>query len=207
MDRFWSNGSARLSVFFYESSEEHRPFSALAIQIVQEYTKHGNVVIEQVFTEQAANVRVQYGNENWSLVGRECELKKTGKTMSLSLRDARTGGNLFRSRVLHEFGHALGFEHEHQVRSVEWNAGPLEEAHNKMLKGHFVSEVLKQKRYKHFSEFSEGAIDFESIMTYDFPAGSASQGEFHLVHELSQGDIQRIQRVYPKPQLMQLRSV
>ena len=64
------------------------------------------------------------GGECWSLVGTDAMKEDAAKpTMRLNLGGTATGyphPSLQRSLVIHEFGHALGLEHEHQ-RSDFWD--------------------------------------------------------------------------------------
>lgn len=67
--------------------------------------------------ESSSDIRVSFnGNGNWSYVGTESKLITKGQpTMNLrGLDKYRTLSALQKGTVLHEFGHALGFQHEHQ---------------------------------------------------------------------------------------------
>lgn len=70
------------------------------------------------------DLRVSFlGRGHWSYVGTDCRSIPSNKpTMNLHLNECDSDYN-FRSVVLHEFGHALGLEHEHQHPNtrIEWN--------------------------------------------------------------------------------------
>jgi len=77
----------------------------------------GNPVPKFVPVEEklGSDIRVEYGDDGacWSRVGTDAK-NTVGATMHLDLRDTSGGDDYKVHLVIHEFGHALGLEHEHQ---------------------------------------------------------------------------------------------
>lgn len=79
--------------------------------------------------DQNAHIRIhiaKQGDDNYSLIGTNSLYKKEPEYYSMQLaldgvkdEEDPAGVNMFRRRVLHEFGHALGFKHE-AARSPWW---------------------------------------------------------------------------------------
>ena len=113
----------------------------------------------------------------WSMVGKNAEYEVTNfrePTMVLSLKGHTKA--LQRSLVIHEFGHALGLDHEHQ-RSDFWDA--VEECfdEDKMKKDPRVNRPSQSGCVSGFERdwfakvsnpllVGDGKYDSESIMHY-----------------------------------------
>ena len=68
---------------------------------------------------EAAHIRITFaGNENKSLIGRQL-LRSLGDPLTMWLGDVKVSGDepteMEQGVILHEWGHALGLHHEHQV--------------------------------------------------------------------------------------------
>lgn len=118
-------------------------------------------------------------------------------TMSLTVVP---GDDRFESTVLHEFGHALGFEHEHQHpdADIPWNESLLIQAYASLpgWSEHDVQEQYLNKRPD--SGVIKTAYDPQSIMHYPV-AQWQTEGDFEISQntELSARDIELMRLAYP----------
>jgi len=161
-----------------------------------------------------SQIRIGFDEEGyWSLVGQDSIqiATQSEKSMNLSGFDEdAVEEEEFRRVVLHEFGHALGFEHEHQ--------NPFSKCENEFnwpriyqyLEGppnNWTKEIIDHNmRSLHESGLIADAFDPDSIMLYTFPAdyferGQASSCFASYNTELSAGDRRLVERMYPEDRL------
>ncbi len=91
---------------------------------VQQWESNANIDF-QVVTAGNAEIRVAFdmNNGHWSYVGKDALLiAQNTNTINLAIND-NTSESSIRRVALHEFGHALGLEHEHQqpYANIPWN--------------------------------------------------------------------------------------
>jgi len=145
----------------------------------------------------------------WSLVGQDSLLLANQGEQSLNLQYfdvAPASEPEFTRKVLHEFGHALGFEHEHQSPAANCNdefdwdsvyaylAGPP----NRWPRDY----VDKQMRPLLRGGLRTSRFDVKSIMLYSFPsefyrAGERSSCFTRGNNTLSAGDLALLASTYP----------
>ena len=111
----------------------------------------------------------------WSMVGTDAERLVTDPeqpTMVLSLQDFPP--NIQRNLVIHEFGHALGLEHEHH-RSDFWDTVGECFDTEKIIKDFGLLKHSKsgkdaracfEREFKKSSKHMQSAYDADSIMHY-----------------------------------------
>lgn len=149
----------------------------------------------------------------WSLVGTDSDdvnIARPGEiTLNLSDFDKRLPSN-WKGTVLHEFGHALGFHHEHQTPDIEcdFDWPKLYD----YLGGHpnywpkaKVDHNLRQ--LKQGTGYTYSAHDIESIMHYSFPEWMFKSGTNSPCHtsennDLSEEDKKMMGKAYPFEQEM-----
>jgi hypothetical protein len=157
-----------------------------------------------------SHIRIGYDEEGyWSLVGQDSIQLASQFVSSMNLQDFDTeppDPEEFRRVVLHEFGHALGFHHEHQnpVSSCEdefdWEhiytylAGPPNNWPKEQVD--FNMRRLDQ------SGLVADQFDRDSIMLYTFPPDYFKSGEQSpcfapYTTALSPGDRHMIEQMYP----------
>jgi hypothetical protein len=89
--------------------------------VMQEWTWYGNFTFVRLGNgDMSAFVRIVFkrGHGAWSYIGKEALKLKTGPTMQQDISDNDRMPPHERYMILHEFGHALGLIHEHQVICV-----------------------------------------------------------------------------------------
>lgn len=150
-----------------------------------------------------ADVRVSFIHDagSWSYIGTDCRMiARDQPTLNLGwTRDSTPDADFY--TALHEFGHALGFGHEHQspVADIPWDR-PAAYAWYQQTQGWSASEV-DQQVFQVYSEdqTNHGAYDRLSIMEY--PVDEAlTLGNFRIDwnKKLSPEDRRFVATIYPK---------
>lgn len=121
-------------------------------------------------------------------------------SMTLELTTA-TDERLFRRHVLHEFGHVLGFKHEHQNPrgGIQWKQPEALIFFRKVFPD-LTDDDIRRNVFEKLSgpNISATAFDQASIMLYEFPA-RITENNFHvqLNTELSYDDKWVASHIYP----------
>lgn len=160
--KLWANGST-LRVKFLEGSQAQR---LKALEDAQKWSKHANLAF--VVSEDAdCEIRVTFdpGLGAWSYIGTDAlGIGRNEPTMNLGFDDGGTYG--------HEFGHAIGFGHEHQnpEGGIIWNEAEvirdLSGPPNNWDEATIRHNVLNKYALDHLRGT---AFDPASIMLYPFP--------------------------------------
>lgn len=192
----WEVGQV-VQVYFMNGTEEQQ---ATVIRLAKEWEKHANIKFEQVKTG-PGNIRVEFSEaqENYSLLGSDAETAAADEhTMHLELGLFKEPTRLKRT-VIHEFGHALGFMHEHSspISGIEWNKDTMYAYFSKL--GWDKDMVDAQIFRVYEARYTNGTkYDAKSIMHYPIPAWQTKNG--HSVNwnlDLSDGDIKLAGMLYP----------
>lgn len=140
---------------------------------------------------------------SWSYMGSDCAVMPQEKpTMQLGWLNVDTSEKELRRVTLHEFGHALGFLHEHQSPNVaiKWNLPVVYEYYKrvsgwdeKMTYAQVISSVAA-------SAAQAGPFDSESIMCYGIPPEFTLDNVAHGGRGVcSAGDIEWARHWYGPP--------
>jgi hypothetical protein len=178
----WQNGE-NLKIAFKGGTTEQQD---MVRQIAPEWCEYANLKFE--FTAQpSATIRVSFDPNDgaWSYIGKDnLEIPVDAATLNLGWQDQGV--------ILHEFGHMVGFAHEHQnpQGGIQWN----EAAVIADLKGppNFWDEATI--RHNVLDKYSMDqvigtAFDPHSIMLYAFPGTWTVSGQgTELNRELSRQD-------------------
>ena len=169
----------------------------------KEWEKYANIKFSFVESG-AANIRVLLNDKDgyWSVIGTLANSREEDKH-TLNLDTAGTNfkyEQLLRTTVIHEFGHALGFLHEHSSpnANIPWNKELLYVEYAKS-QGWTKEQIDAQVFMTYKASYANGTkYDPKSVMHYPISAketiGGYSQG-WNL--DLSEGDKELAQLLYP----------
>lgn len=203
-DKMWDPGD-RISVAFIPGQASERIIERVR-QIAQTWERIANIHFWFVPDTSGAMVRVGFDTTDgsWSWLGRDILLNNGGKkTMNFGwLRDTLEE-RYFRSVVLHEFGHALGFIHEHQAPAagIQWNKEKVYNYFGSSPRLWTMNQVDENifKKYDQ-SQTNSSVYDSRSIMHYYFPTELTKDGfSFSENTQLSGIDSEFVRQVYPPP--------
>jgi serralysin len=165
-----------------------------------QWTEYANLILS--FGTNAANAEIHVtftdGDGSWSYIGRDS--LGADPSMNLDLDDETTDQVVW-STVLHEFGHALGMQHEHQspASGINWDREKVLE--DMALVGWDAAKVehnIFDKLGESSTNFS--AFDPDSIMIYPIPEEWTTD-DFSVAEnfDLSAMDKEFAARWYPEP--------
>ena len=190
--------NATIKISLIGMTEEQKKFTK---KNICKWAPHINLKIQ--FTERSdGDIRIKADNTilgGHSAIGRN-SAAGTGASMVIGFRD---GNNADASgTILHEFGHALGLEHEHQHPNATLDFN-LESIYQRAIKSdptltrddvHYnVVEKL------HHASVITSPYDAESIMHYKFSSEELNGGNaVPERNELSKEDIRFMSKLYPK---------
>ena len=206
IDLLWPNGQVfQVWILNTTDRRYFKQHIELVKEVVKEWEKHANISFtfpEEWDPNSPPEVRLRFWDKqpgfkpeqkgdntddgNWSYVGNSCqEIIQDGTkpnfwkpTMNLQRGDLSRPGPLesFKATILHEFGHMLGFMHEHQRPDgdLEHNYN-LEEVYkhyraNGWKKDKVNEQVFDFHEYRTKSAIAGTRFDTTSIMMYDIPA-------------------------------------
>ncbi|EPS44226.1 hypothetical protein H072_1755 [Dactylellina haptotyla CBS 200.50] len=200
----WLPGSTIKIKFLNGSDIVHQR----VIKYARIWTEHAGLSFEFVPKTKNADAKISFGGmpSSWCLIGRACTGKSQNtETMHFGCLTENSSDEEYSRTVLHEFGHLLGFVHEHQqpnASSIQWNKEQVYRDCAKEM-GWGVSKVdeqiLNPKDPKKF-KIDASPFDQLSIMMYpvrkSWVVGATMDIPFNT--RLSLVDIQMAKTWYPR---------
>jgi serralysin len=170
---------------------------AMLVDVIREWAHHTPALRFHIVEGNKGDIRISDDerlNGNWSAIGTHAKtMDENQPTMHLDRTD---NSKAFRSTALHEFGHALGLQHEHQhpENTVDWDEDAVYE-HYAGLPDHLIEEQV-------FNTISDPDMlitpyDQRSVMHYQVPAHLRNHGQAIPENtHLSKGDQDAIRALY-----------
>lgn len=203
---FWAPGRT-LRIAFLDGDQA---FKEATIAAANHWLPHINLKFDFVDGEEG-DIRISCTpGTYWSTVGTDALLREEGPTMGLS-PDMRMPG-FFAANVMHEFGHVLGAQHEHQhpEANIPWNKPAVYEAHGGNADDYeedgdhydYVRDVINQRYFNRLdgNEVRHSPYDPKSIMHYAIRQ-EWTHGDFKIDLNLvlSEKDKAFMAEAYPYP--------
>ena len=197
-DKFWNAGATIEVVFLDGSNWQHQQVETIA----QQWEEFAN--IDFVFNDsETPEIAVTFaGSGNWSKIGTDSVAfaRKDEASMRLSSVSQGTHAATVRRKILHEFGHALGFKHEHQNpdASFEWDREAVykntsEWGWSREQTDHNIFDALDEPSLIH------SVHDPDSIMHYTIPKAWTKDGTSAPYNtQLSALDKEMAATIYPE---------
>lgn len=201
-DKMWEPGQEITVAFYIVGASVSIIENVKAI--AKEWEQYANIKL--VFVQSYADALIRVGfvkGSSYSLIGRDVLLEDPAKaTMNFGWLLGATQSET-RRVVLHEFGHALGFIHEHQTfgNGIPWDREKVY-AYYAQQDGYWTKEAVDQNVfYKYsYSETNYSSFDRHSIMQYPVPKElTTDSSSIEMNRELSATDKQYAALFYPFP--------
>lgn len=121
-EKMWNPGTV-ISVYLGTMTTEF--VKSKVRQYAKTWEQYANIKFNFVTDFKTANVKAGffYNGQSWSLVGRDALANPNSYTMNFGWFNDTTHDEEFSRVVIHEFGHVLGFLHEHKspVSPLQWD--------------------------------------------------------------------------------------
>lgn len=191
--KFWAPGRT-LKIAFLRGDQA---FKDAVIAAAKTWLAHINLKFDFVDGEEG-DIRIDISSAFWSYTGTDALLEERDPTMGLQ---PDINWSRFTANVIHEFGHVLGAEHEHQhpEATIPWNK---EQAYRYYLMMGLRPELVDSQVFAKLdaSEVNYSTYDPLSIMHYEIP-NVVTEGDFKIDFNsiISEADKAFMAKAYPHP--------
>jgi serralysin len=192
----WDTTINELKVYFLDGDPA---INDRVIAMANTWNKYGSIKFVKTNNRSDAQIKTTYLRPGyWSHVGTICLRKDT--SMCLQDIDITPDSATFKRVVLHEFGHALGFMHEHQsyLQNIKWDSARVY-SYYKGPPNRWSKEKIDRNIFARLSkeETNFSGYDPHSIMHYPIPKEFTLDGlQVDWNTELSDSDIVYMGRFY-----------
>ncbi len=200
----WANGT-EIKYFFIEGDEPQKEVVRHAFKLWKDIGI--GISFKEVSIADEALVRIgfDFSDGSWSYVGRDIlTISKSQRTMNFGWD--LTADSYGLTTALHEIGHAIGFQHEHQspFAGIVWNTQAVYEEFSGSPNNWSASQIESNIINKQPANQLLGSTwDPDSIMEYEFRPGLVLQPKPYDTKgifppgTLSAKDINGVKSVYP----------
>ncbi|MFL5738570.1 MAG: M12 family metallopeptidase [Flavisolibacter sp.] len=203
-EKMWSPGDI-ITVGFFPGQTTPVIISKVKIY-AKVWESFANIKFQFVDDVKDAQVKVGFmpDNTSWSMVGRDVLTNTTGsQTVNFGWFDNNTTEEEFRRVIVHEFGHVLGYIHEHQspAAGIPWDKSKVY-AYFGGSPNFWSKEKVDFNIFAAFDTTSTNfsAYDRLSIMHYFFPPELVTDHSMFTNNtNLSTTDMQFSRQIYPFP--------
>ncbi len=173
-------------------------------QYAQTWSKYANITFKFVSSSSNADIKIAFDTTegSWSYIGKDCQsIPQNKPSMNFGWFNNSTTDTEFRRTTIHEFGHALGFIHEHQhpAAGIPWDK-PKVYAFYAGAPNYWDRAKVDQNIFKKYSVFQTNFSSYDklSIMHYSVPS-SLTTTSFSVGNNtvLSTTDKNFVRSVYP----------
>lgn len=194
--KFWASHRTLTVAFLAPPSEAHRE---AAIKAIKQWQPSINLTL--AFSDNAeGDIRISMeAPSNYSAIGTDATLRGPGEnTMNIGTELTHAG---FEGSVLHEFGHALGMEHEHQhpKADIPWNKPAV--YHFYLTAYNWSKEEVDHNLFRKLETTHTRTTPYDptSIMHYRIP-NELTTGDWSVEKNtaISQNDRRLMRKIYPK---------
>ncbi len=204
-DLMWTAGDV-ITVGFTAGSDLF--LKGMVMHYVKEWETYANITFNFVSDVSTAQIKVGFemDNTSWSWLGRNILVNpNSSKTMNFGWLTIQTAASEFRRVILHEFGHALGFVHEHQSPNagIPWDIDKVYAFYTGEPNNWDTTKINNNifARYSK-STTNSSAYDPSSIMHYPIDAALTTDGSsVPWNYNLSPLDRTFVREVYPFPSI------
>jgi hypothetical protein len=192
----WNVGATIHVRFINGNGEQHAQVMALA----KEWEQYANIKFVQTKSE-PSQIRVEFSDrkENYSFLGtdaHQAEPEENTLHFELGLFDEPTR---LKRIVLHEFGHVLGFMHEHSIpdSGIKWNKDTI---YKEYAKFGWDKDIVDEQLFSVYERPYTNGLKYDKNSIMCFPIHHWQTTNGHSVDwnaEISEGDKELTGLIYP----------